>query len=57
MTANHFSIHDKPGRENKAADNLSRFSIHSLIDMSEHKEFVHDGEIKAFFDGSINQLL
>lgn len=55
MTANHFFIHYKPGTEIKAADSLSRFSIHSLTDMREHKELVHDGEIKAFFDGSVNQ--
>ena len=55
MTANHFFIHYKPGTEIKAADSLSRFSIQSLTDTREHKELVHDGEIKAFFDGSVNQ--
>ena len=34
----HFSIHYKPGTENKVADSFSRFPIQSLIDISEYKE-------------------
>ena len=55
MTDYHFSIHYKPGTENKVADSLSRFPIQSQIDMSEYKEVVYDEEIKAVFNGSVNQ--
>ena len=55
MANYHFSIHYNPGTENKVTHSLSRFPIHSLIDMSEYKEVVHDEEIKAVFNGSINQ--
>ena len=51
----HFSIHCKPGTENKVADNFSRFPIQSLSDISEYKEVVHDQKIKAVVNGSINQ--
>ena len=55
MADYHFSIHYKPGTENKVADSLSRFPIQSQIDMSEYKEVVYDEEIKAVFNGSVNQ--
>ena len=55
MADYHFSIQYKPGTENKVADSFSRFPIQSEIDMSEYKEVVHDEEIKAVFNRSINQ--
>ena len=56
MADYHFSIHYKPGTENKVADSLSRFPIQSQIGIvSKYKEVVHDEEIKAVFSESINQ--
>ena len=56
MADYHFSIHYKPGIANKVADSLSRFPIQSQIGIvSKYKEVVHDEEIKAVFNGSINQ--
>ena len=55
MADYYYSIHYGPGTENKVSDSLSRFPIQSLTDMSGYKEVVHDEEIKAVFNGSINQ--
>ena len=55
MVDYHFSIHYKPGTGNKVTDSLSRLPMQPLTDMSEYKEVVHNEEIKAVFNGSMNQ--
>ena len=50
----HFSIHYTPGTGNKVTDSLSRLPMQPLTDMSEYKEVVHNEEIKAVFNGSMN---
>ena len=50
-----FTVHYKPGTQNVVADSLSRLPIEDKIDLSHYEGVCSVAEVRAIFDGAVNQ--